>query len=79
MSDPAALLDAALELTDYQRATLALRLIESIDGPPDEGVEEAWADEVGRRVQSLRDGTAKTVQAADVRARVRSRLTKLHG
>ncbi len=79
MSDPAAVLDAALELAEDERATLALRLIESLEGPRDEDAEGEWAKEVARRVRDLRAGTAQVIPAADVRKRVRGRLSKMHG
>ncbi|MFS8067514.1 MAG: addiction module protein, partial [Byssovorax sp.] len=50
MSRNQALHAAALALPEEERAELALDLIDSLDGPADEGVEEAWADEVDARV-----------------------------
>ena len=34
--------EKAFELTEAERAELAQSLIESLDGPAEEGVEEAW-------------------------------------
>jgi putative addiction module component (TIGR02574 family) len=79
MSNPTTVLDAAMELTDDQRAALALRLIESLDGPADSNVEEAWMEEVSRRVTDIRAGVARTIPASEVRKRVRSRLSKTNG
>lgn len=65
------LLTIALELPPEQRAELAGRLIESLDPPPDEGVEEAWSEEIRRRLEHLHSGTATTISFAESRRRVR--------
>ena len=49
----------ALTLSDQERAELAHKLLISLDGVPDEGAEEAWDQEIAKRVQKIRDGTAK--------------------
>jgi putative addiction module component (TIGR02574 family) len=66
-----ALLDEALKLPDDERASLALRLAQSLDGPPQPESEAAWAKEIARRVERLRDGTARVVAGADAIARAR--------
>src|SRR5881394_316555 len=43
------LYEKASQLTPGDRAELAGLLLESIDEPPDEGVEEVWAAEIERR------------------------------
>jgi putative addiction module component (TIGR02574 family) len=58
-------------LSDEDRATLAARLLESLDpSEPDEGVEEAWAAEIARRMDDYRAGRAKTIPWSEVRARL---------
>lgn len=50
-----------------ERARAALRLIESLDeGPEDDDAEQAQLDELARRAQSLRDGSAEVVDYAEV-------------
>ena len=49
-------------------------LIESLDGPPDENVEAAWAEEVERRVREIDSGAVKTVPWEQVRAELFSRM-----
>lgn len=56
---------AALSLPEAERAELAARLLNSLDGPPDEDAEEAWKAEIARRAA---DGGAATVPWAEVRA-----------
>ncbi|HZO30922.1 MAG TPA: addiction module protein [Chloroflexota bacterium] len=65
------LLTLALELPPEQRAELAGRLIESLDPLPEEDVEEAWSEEIRRRLESLHSGTATTISFAESRRRVR--------
>jgi putative addiction module component (TIGR02574 family) len=64
----------AAQLPEHERAELALSLIESLDGPADSDVEEAWAKEIERRVRQLEKGEAKLLPAEDVFARIRRRL-----
>jgi putative addiction module component (TIGR02574 family) len=49
----------ALALSDRDRAELAHKILVSLDGVPDKGSEDAWEDEIARRVQKIRDGTPK--------------------
>ena len=66
--------EKASRLSDAERAELALSLIESLDGPPDPGVEEAWRVEIERRVGEIERGEAQLVPGDEVFARVRRRL-----
>jgi hypothetical protein len=50
-----------------ERAKAALRLLESLDdGPDDPNADQAQLEELNRRAQSLRDGSAELVDYADV-------------
>jgi putative addiction module component (TIGR02574 family) len=49
---------AAMQLPRERRAQIAARLIASLD--EDTRVEQAWADEIRRRVHDYRAGKAKT-------------------
>jgi putative addiction module component (TIGR02574 family) len=60
----------ASELSPSDRAELAGLLLESIDEPPDEGVENAWAAEIERRMADYRAGRVKTISWSEVRARL---------
>lgn len=64
----------AAQLPEHERAELALSLIESLDGPADPDVEEAWAQEIERRVLQVEKGEAELVPAEEVFARIRRRL-----
>jgi putative addiction module component (TIGR02574 family) len=62
------LYERAAQLPAEDRAELAGMLLESIEGPPDEGVEEAWAAEIERRMADYRAGRVKTIPWSEVRA-----------
>jgi putative addiction module component (TIGR02574 family) len=64
----------AAQLPEQERAELALTLIESLDGPADPDVEEAWAQEIERRVRQVEKGEAELIRAEEVFARIRRRL-----
>jgi hypothetical protein len=68
------ILAEALELPEEERARVALRLSESLSGMPDAGAAEAWAGEIARRIERLRDGSARTVTADEALSRARARL-----
>lgn len=62
------LYEQASHLSEEDRAELAGKLLESIEDPPDEGVEEAWAAEIERRMVEYRAGGVKTIPWSEVRA-----------
>ncbi len=64
----------ASQLSDTERAELALTLIESLDGPADPEVEEAWRLEIERRVRQIERGEVKLIPGDEVFARLRRRL-----
>lgn len=66
----------AADLDEGDRATLAGLLLESLDQPPDPGVEAAWAEEVERRVKELEEGKVKAVPWEEVKKRL---LAREHG
>jgi len=54
------LLKRALALSADERAALANTLLDSLGGM-DESVQEAWDEEVARRIEELKSGKAVTV------------------
>ncbi len=61
------LLEKALTLSSHERGLLIDRLVESLDDEPaEEGVEEAWAEEIKRRVDDIRSGKVKTIPGEQV-------------
>lgn len=62
----------ALELSAEERAVLAQHLLASLD--KDEGIEEAWAAEVDRRVAEVESGAVQVIPLAEALAQVRAGL-----
>jgi putative addiction module component (TIGR02574 family) len=73
-TDPEALRDAALALSEVERAKLARDLIASLDGPADDDVAEAWDIELCRRINEVEAGKAQLLDVKDVLARIRTRI-----
>lgn len=69
------ILDHALNLSPQERAQLARDIISSLDGGPDRDAEKAWAQEIKRRVEEVRDGTVTLVDWDVVRQRLRTRTS----
>lgn len=66
--------EMASRLSETERAELALSLIESLDGPADQDVEQAWRLEIERRVGEIERGEVQLVPGDEVFARLRRRL-----
>jgi putative addiction module component (TIGR02574 family) len=65
------LYEKASELPPDQRAELAGLLLESLeDRRDDDGIEEAWAREIERRMADYRAGRIKTISWQEVRAQL---------
>ena len=62
--------EAALSLDDSERAELTALLLDSLDGPADEGAEAAWLVEIERRMQEIDSGAVELVPWAEVRERL---------
>lgn len=63
-----------LALPPESRASLAQALIASLDEEVDENVADLWAEEIRRRRQKIRNGTAVLRSAEDVMRDARERL-----
>ena len=63
------LLKKALTLPAEDRAAMAGSLLESLEEPVDPSAEEAWNEEIARRIADLDSGKAKTVPWEEVRRR----------
>ena len=50
------------------------KTIDSLDGPPDEGADEAWRVEIERRIGQLERGEVELIPGEEVFARLRRRL-----
>ena len=70
----AKLQEKASRLSEVERAELVLSRIESLDGPPEEGADEAWRAEVERRIGQIERGEVELIPGEEVFARLRRRL-----
>ena len=66
--------EKASQLSENEKAELALSLIESLDGPADSNVEEKWRLEIERRAAQVERGEVQLVRGEEVFARLRRRL-----
>ena len=64
------LLKKALALPAEARAALAGSLLESLDDTLDPSAEEAWSQEIARRIEELDSGKVKPVPWADARRQI---------
>jgi putative addiction module component (TIGR02574 family) len=67
--------EKALALSTQDRGLIIDRLIESLDNEPaEEGVEEAWSEEIKRRVDDIKSGRVEMIPAEEVHRRLLARL-----
>ena len=64
-------LEDALKLTTNERAEVAEQLIANLDEASDTDVEQAWQEEVQRRLQQIERGEVKTIPWEVVQRRLR--------
>ena len=73
--------EAGLALPPSVRKDVALRLLESIEVADQESVDQAWATEIGSRVDDVLSGKVETVPHEEVLAHLaerRGRLVRRH-
>lgn len=68
------LIKEALKLDVRERASMAGRLLESLDDLSSEEVEHLWADEAQRRDAAMQDGQLPSISAQQVFAELRAGL-----
>jgi putative addiction module component (TIGR02574 family) len=66
MSNLAEILKSAMNLDVHDRATLAERLLASLEELTEEEAERLWAEESQRRLEQYRAGRAKAASAEEV-------------
>jgi len=62
------------ELSPEDRSELMRALISELDGPAEEGVEQAWLEEAQRRHREIVEGKVQAIPGEQVFERVRARL-----
>ena len=68
------LLKKALTLPANERANLAGSLIDSLEETDETSAQDAWNDEIARRIEELDSGQAKTISWNEVRRRIATKL-----
>jgi len=74
--DAADLLKEALGLPVEARAALIDSLLESVDTEVDENAEEAWRQEICRRLQEIDSGAVELIPWEDAQRRLWARLQR---
>jgi putative addiction module component (TIGR02574 family) len=74
--DAGEILKEALALPVEARAALADSLWDSLDQETDAGAEQAWLDEIRRRVAELDSGAVRAIPWPEARARLLAKLKK---
>jgi hypothetical protein len=69
-------LGEALDLTDEERAEVALELVASLDGPRDAGAEDAWVAEIERRARRVLADPDGGEDWSAARAEIESKLRR---
>ena len=71
--------DEASELDESDRAELAGLLLESIEPVADRDVEQAWVEEIERRLKTVEDGSANRIPWEEVKRRTHEKLSRSFG
>lgn len=69
-NDVQQLFNSALQLNDQDRAELAGLLLGSLDEESDADSQQAWGNEIARRLEELNSASVKLVPWAEVRRRL---------
>ena len=73
----AELVECALSMPRAERYYLATKLIGSLDDDDDVEISQEWRDELNRRVESVRLGTAQLVPHEEVMSGARELLARI--
>jgi putative addiction module component (TIGR02574 family) len=65
------------ELSPEDKTELLRALIAELDGPADEGVEQAWLEEAQRRHREIVEGKVQPIPGDRVFERLRARLKRI--
>lgn len=67
--------EEALALNETERANLAHDLVASLDGPAEQDVADVWDKEIVRRIKEIDEGKALLLDASEVIAGIRKRIS----
>ncbi|MGE4442188.1 MAG: addiction module protein [Desulfomicrobium sp.] len=74
MTVTAKLTEELLSLPCEDRIQIVEKLLESLNAPADDEIEQAWAVEVERRIDELNSGKVRSIPGDEVFADIRQRL-----
>lgn len=74
--DAVEILERAMRLPKEARAALADSLLESLDSDVDEGAEQAWREEIQRRLVEVDTGAVQLIPWNEARKRLEARLKR---
>ncbi|WP_376697476.1 addiction module protein [Wenzhouxiangella sp. EGI_FJ10305] len=63
-----------LALSEADRAELAHELLQSLDAPRDNDVEDAWDREITLRINEIEQGQAELIDRAEFRRRLQAKI-----
>jgi putative addiction module component (TIGR02574 family) len=70
------ILDEVKKLPNDEQMDLIDLLLAQVRAEPNPEIEQAWDEEIARRLERLRAGRAKTIPADEVFARVRNTIAR---
>ena len=70
------ILTAALALPAEARATLADRLLESLDDADQKRIDGLWAEEAERRLREIEEGKVEAIDGELIMQKLRSRMKR---
>jgi putative addiction module component (TIGR02574 family) len=73
MSQPE-VVQAALQLPVKDRAMLAQKLLESLEQPSEAELEELWLEEIGKRIERVKDGKSGLTSVREALKLARARI-----
>jgi putative addiction module component (TIGR02574 family) len=75
------ILDRAMKLSNAERETIAIELLDSLDGPPDDPdeVKKSWREEIAKRIEDIKTGRVQTIDAHEALDRVEQKLREKSG
>lgn len=76
MASAEKILADALELDERDRARVAQELLRSLERGADDGVVDAWTDELQRRLREVEDGSVELLSLDEVKRRMAARRAR---
>jgi putative addiction module component (TIGR02574 family) len=70
MSSKQNVIAEVLQLSEAERLEVAEAVYESLEGPVDPGAEQAWAQEIARRIADIDAGRVKLIPWSEARRQI---------